>query len=244
MKRLLPFYKWTRGNIPLQLEQMVKQPGKYAGIGKALQNLQSDKEKAKEEFSILPPYMREGLPVRLGEKDGYSQYMYGFGLPVEDVNRLYKGSPQRTLASFVGELSPLLKYPIEAGTGQNLFTGEPIEASNNVYPFVNKVPGLRDWLEVSEKKNKNGTTSYTANPYKLHFLNTALGRFYTTAGKLTDDKTSGAVKFLYGLIGTKAKSVDIEKEKFWRDQEAQDNLEQALQNKGLLKQYQRAYIPK
>ncbi|OQA36621.1 MAG: hypothetical protein BWY53_00441 [Parcubacteria group bacterium ADurb.Bin326] len=244
MKRLLPFYKWTRGNIPLQLEQMVKQPGKYAGIGKAVQGLQSDKEKAKEEFSILPPYMREGLPIRLGEKGGFSQYLYGLGLPVEDVNRLYKGSPQRTLASFIGELSPLLKYPIEAGTGQNLFTGEPIEENNRVYPFMSKVPGLRDWLEVTEKKNKDGSTSYVANAYKLHFLNTALGRFYTTAGKLTDDKTSGAVKFLYGLIGAKAKSVDIEKEKFWRDQEQQDNIEQALQNRGLLKQYQRAYVPK
>jgi len=52
-------------------------------------------------------------------------------------------------------------------------------------------------MEVREKKNKNGSISYTSNAYKLHFLNTALGRFYTTAGKLTDDKTSGAVKFLY-----------------------------------------------
>jgi hypothetical protein len=51
-------------------------------------------------------------------------------------------------------------------------------------------------------------------------------------------------EFLYGLIGAKAKSVDIEKEKFWRDQEQQDSLEQALQNRGLLKQYQRAYVPK
>ena len=244
MKRLLPFYKWTRGNIPLQLEQMVKQPGKYAGIGKFTENLQVDKEKAKEEFQYLPPYMREGLPIRLGEKEGFSQYLYGLGLPVEDINRLYKGSPQRTLASFVGELSPLLKYPIEAGTGQNLFTGEPIIENSRVYPFVNAIPGLRDWLEVTEHKNKDGNISYRANAYKLHFLNTALGRFYTTAGKLTDDKTSGVVKFLYGLVGAKAKSVDMEKEKFWRDQESKDQLERSLESRGLINQYERAYVPK
>ena len=244
MKRLLPFYRWTRGNIPLQLEQMVKQPGKYAAIGKFLGNISSDKAKAKEEFPSLPPYMREGLPVRLGEKNGIAQYLYGLGLPVEDVNRLYKGSPQRTLASFVGELSPILKYPIEAATGQNLFTGEPIVANSNVYPFVNSIPGLRDWLEVTEHKNKDGSMSYRGNAYKLHFLNTALGRFYTTAGKLTDNNTSGAVKFLYGLIGAKAKSVDIEKEKFYRQQDLRTRLEQQLESRGLINKFESVYIPK
>ena len=244
MKRLLPFYRWTRGNIPLQLEQMVKQPGKYAAIGKFVDNLQVDKEKAKEEFQYLPPYMREGLPVRLGEKNGFSQYLYGLGLPVEDINRLYKGSPQRTLASMVGELSPILKYPIEAATGQNLFTGEPIKEGSRVYPFVNAVPGLRDWLEVSEHKNKNGDVSYRANAYKLHFLNTALGRFYTTAGKLTDDNTSGVVKLLYGLVGAKAKSVDMEKENFWRDRDVQDRLEEELEGRGLINRFDSVYVPK
>lgn len=244
MKRLLPFYRWTRGNIPLQLEQMVKQPGKYAALGKFVDNLQVDKEKAKEEFQYLPPYMREGLPVRLGEKNGFSQYLYGLGLPVEDINRLYKGSPQRTLASMVGELSPILKYPIEAATGQNLFTGEPIKEGSRVYPFVNAVPGLRDWLEVSEHTNKNGDVSYRANAYKLHFLNTALGRFYTTAGKLSDDNTSGVIKFLYGLVGAKAKSVDMEKEKFWRDRDIQDRLEEELESRGLINRFDSVYVPK
>lgn len=244
MKRLMPFYRWTRGNIPLQLEQMAKQPGKYAALGKFVENLQVDKEKAKEEFQYLPPYMREGLPVRLGEKDGFSQYLYGLGLPVEDINRLYKGSPQRTLASFVGELSPILKYPIEAATGQNLFMGEPIKENSRVYPFINSIPGLRDWLEVTEHTNKSGVVSYRANAYKLHFLNTALGRFYTTAGKLSDDKTSGAVKFLYGIVGAKARSVDMEKEKFWRDRELQDRLEEALESRGLINRFDSVYVPK
>lgn len=244
MKRVMPFYRWTRGNIPLQLGEMVKQPGKYAAIGKLTDDLQSDKEKAKEEYSALPPYMREDLPIRLGEKNGFSQYLYGLGLPVEDVNRLWKGSALRTLSSTIGDFSPLLKTPIELGTGQNLFTGEPISENSYVYPFVNQIPGLKQWLDVSEHKDKDGSISYRADPYKLYFLNTALGRFYTTAGKLTDDNTSGAVKFLYGLLGAKAKNVDIEKERYYRDKDEQDAIESQLENKGLLREYQRAYIPK
>jgi len=141
-------------------------------------------------------------------------------------------------------LSPLLKYPIEAATGQNLFMGEPIIENSRVYPFVNAVPGLRDWLEVTEHTNKNGIVSYRANAYKLHFLNTALGRFYTTAGKLTDDKTAGAVKFLYGVVGAKARSVDMEKEKFWRDRDIQDRLEETLESRGLINRFDSVYVPK
>jgi len=174
----------------------------------------------------------------------FSQYLYGLGLPVEDINRIWKGDAKRTVQSMIGELSPILKYPIEVGTGQNLFTGEPIAEGSRVFPFVNAIPGLRDWLEVNEHKNKDGSISYRGNAYKLHFLNTALGRFYNTAGKLTDDKSSGVVKFLYGLIGAKAKPVDIEKEKFWRDQEVQDRLEQSLESRGLINKFERAYVPK
>jgi hypothetical protein len=144
----------------------------------------------------------------------------------------------------VGELSPILKYPIEAATGQNLFTGEPIIENSRVYPFVNAVPGLREWLEVTEHKNKDGNISYRGNAYKLHFLNTALGRFYTTAGKLSDDNTSGVVKFLYGLVGAKAKSVDMEKEKFWRDRDVQDRLEEELEGRGLINRFDSVYVPK
>jgi peptidoglycan glycosyltransferase len=36
----------------------------------------------------------------------------------------------------------------------------------------------------------------------------------------------------------------IEKEKFWRDQEVQDRLEQALESRGLINKFERAYVPK
>ncbi len=52
------------------------------------------------------------------------------------------------------------------------------------------------------------------------------------------------MKFLYGLLGAKAKNVDIEKERYYRNKDEQDAIESALEDKGLLRQYQSAYIPK
>jgi len=52
------------------------------------------------------------------------------------------------------------------------------------------------------------------------------------------------VKFLYGLVGAKAKSVDMEKEKFWRDRDVQDRLEEELEGRGLINRFDSVYVPK
>jgi len=243
MRRLIPFYRWTRGNMPLQIEQIIKQPGKYAGIGKAVKKLSGDENK--EEMKFLPEYMQEGLPIRLpGKTKGMPEYIYGLGLPLEDLNKLSRGSFQRTAEGLLSEISPLLKYPIEATTGRNLFFGRPIEEVNWVYPFVDKIPGLKQWLEVKSFPKAGGGQTFRANPYKMHFLNTMLGRLYVTAGKTTDERMTAITKALYGLMGVKIREVDIEKEKFWRDREFRDKLERLLESEGLLKTYSRPYVPK
>lgn len=243
LRRLIPFYRWTRGNMPLQIEQMLKTPGKYAGVGKAIQKLSGDENK--NEMQYLPEYMQEGLPIRLPGKDKkLPEYIYGLGLPLEDLNKLSRGSFKRTAEGLLSEISPLLKYPIEATTGRNLFFGRPIEEVNWVYPFVDKIPGLKQWLEVKSFKKTDGSQTFRANPYKMHLLNTMVGRLYVTAGKTTDDRMTAITKMLYGLMGVKIREVDIEKEKFWRDREFRDKLERILEGEGLLRTYSRPYVPK
>ncbi len=244
MRRAMPFYRWSRGNIPLQLEHIVKQPGKYAALGK-ITNLTAETQEEKEESKLLPSYMKDTFPIRIKEKDGLTRYLYNIGLPVEDVNKLWKGNFSKTLSRLLSEFSPLLKYPVEVATGYNLYFNNQIEDNTYTYPFVKNIPGLREWMEVSSYVNpKTKKIVYTANPYKIHFINTLAGRYFMTLGRLTNDNVEGFIRIMQSLLPGTVKDLDIEKEKYWRNQEFVDDLEKVLQRKGLRKSFEINYTTK
>ena len=231
MKRVMPFYRWTRGNIPLQLEQMLKQPGKYAAVGKAIENI--GQPLTDEDKSVLPSYVKEGLAFKLDSEEGFIRLVSGLGLPIEDINKLWAGNFNRTIEGIVGQFSPVIKYPIEVATGHNLFFGEDIEKLDFAYPFVASVPGLKDWLEIAEYEKSVGTKGFRGNPDKLHLLNTLIGRYYATLGKASDSENEAFARVLNFVTGAKVKTYDIEQEQFWRDQDFQKELIDMLHHKGI-----------
>lgn len=252
MKRLIPFYRWTRGNVPLQLEQIVKQPGKYAAIGKGAEKLGVSEDDPNRKY--LPPYIQEAFsfPAGKDEKTGEAKYRYGINvLPAEDINRFtlpgggvsVGEAARRNIEKLIGEASPLIKYPIELATGKDLFRGQDIEKSTYVAKWLPEVPALAKFLDVKAVPKKDGTYSYIGDPYKLHFINTFLGRIYSTAGANTDEKNTLAEKALYNLLGIKTKSFDVEKEKSYRERELKTRIEDLLEQQGVIRKFETPYIP-
>lgn len=245
LKRIIPFYRWTRGNIPLQLEQIVKQPGKYAGFAKVIDHLSGgDLEEEKE---ILPEYMTENYPIKLsndGGKDDAAIWISSMGLPVEDVNRLWGGSMKRTVERFVGEfIAPLLKVPFEVATGVNTFFGEEIDEMNYVYPYLDDVPGLRTWLDIRERKTRDGKTTYfTTQPERLYALNVAAGRFYSTLGRTSNAPTwKQTLSRLFSPANIK--DIDPQQEAIRRERERLRRLEEELKKKGRRSEFNVWYTP-
>lgn len=113
VKRVIPFYTWTRRNIPLQLEQLGKQPGKYAAIGKLMQG--SDREAYWNEQATNPEYLQNETAFRL-PNGKYATV----GLPMSDLGGIFDAK------EWAGKVTPFIKGPVEAVTNYDTFRGKPI----------------------------------------------------------------------------------------------------------------------
>jgi hypothetical protein len=127
MKRVFPFYTWSRKNIPLQIEAMITEPGKTAVLPKIKSAIEYGKEQPKNESEVVPPWIYDRMPIRFGKSkgpEGRDEYKY---LPLEsfipfaDISKL-----NRPLGAMGEMLTPLAKLPAELAFNKSLYTGKQI----------------------------------------------------------------------------------------------------------------------
>ena len=120
-KRAMPFYTFTRKNIPVQLETLIKNPVGQSKLIKAKNNVEILTGDDKTQH-ILPEWLKDSAPVYVGNKDGKVRYikLEGF-LPVADLNK-FSGGAQELL----NMVSPVIKVPTEQLANYNFFFGKKI----------------------------------------------------------------------------------------------------------------------
>jgi hypothetical protein len=123
LKRVFPFYSFTRKNLPLQLEYIIKDPQKYQIISHAkwIANEMGDTQ---EEGMYLPDYLASALAIPLPFKDKNGNSMYWDltdWIPAGQINMM-----ANPLKEAVGMTSPFLKMPFELGLNLNTYYGQPI----------------------------------------------------------------------------------------------------------------------
>jgi hypothetical protein len=190
-KRLAPFYTFSRKNIPLQIETLLKDPSRQSKLIKLKNNVEvySGEDKTSE---ILPEYLKQASPVFIGSKDGKVRYikLEGF-LPTADLNRL--SNPAQEM---INNFTPLLKAPIEQLTNQNFFFGQPLTRQKGVKGFAGY--GERDYL-------------FTRIPGRLEHL-ARLYRPLSEIDKIIGRRSSGQdsfEKFLNLGVGGKIYEYDV-----------------------------------
>lgn len=126
LKRFIPFYAWTRFNLPLQFLELVKQP-KYATVMGKFQNfmesLSEETTGVEMEKEDMPRYLRDlyavRLPFQVGRED--RDVMLGVDLPIRDLNSIRP-------SEWFSMMTPFLTVPFEQAANRNVYFGRDIES--------------------------------------------------------------------------------------------------------------------
>lgn len=117
-RRLIPFYSWSRNNIPFQIKKFIEDPSKFANLNKVRLNAQ---DAVGLDENNMPGFMKESFAIPVSGSNGKGK-MLGLNLPASDLTKL-----SNPLKLVTDSITPLIKTPIELAANYNLFKGKPIE---------------------------------------------------------------------------------------------------------------------
>jgi hypothetical protein len=185
MRRLIPFYSFTRQNVPNVVGQLATNPGGLAG---GMAKLSHD---LRQQGGFLPAYMGDTLAIPVGQEEGGMQrYLTRLDLPPDQAFDFFKGFGSDPLQAagmgLLGQLNPILKGPAEYFTNKQFFSGRELGDLDSLTGNI-----LADQL----------------------LLNSPLARFGTTYRQITHPQADPASLALNLLTGAKVTDVDMPKYK-------------------------------
>lgn len=241
-KRLMPFYTFTRKNLPMELEAFIKNPSDFANLAKTMRLAGYSPNRQEE----LPSYMREKPMYKQGDK-----FISGGILDVpalEPIDMIGETGPRSAEKILSKLLSPAIKVPLEISMDRNMFQGRPLSETKYVEPVQAKIVmdmGLGDALKVKKNKSKNGEVYYTTtDPVKWHKIRNIFSRFYgvpTSIGKLNEEDIGLLKGIIAWTLGVQPKTTGASEEAGVR-KETIEALKKLLMSKDLI--YEGSYLGK
>lgn len=155
IKDLVPFYKWTRMNVPFQIHNLLENPAKSLIPGKASNNayvaMGYDPEDMKGK---QPEYIREALtiPFPKGSKPDEMMNYVALDLPMAD---LFHG-----FNDYIGMMVPMAMPFIENTVGKDFFTrrdltGKQVKLAGWL-DAISVVPGFRQLMDPFVTEDADG----------------------------------------------------------------------------------------
>lgn len=210
VRDFVPFYTFQRKNVPLQFEELLKQPEKFAQFHRLREGTLQD-DYTQEEIDQMPAWLRERA---IGAGRGR---LLTPNLPSESIDDV---TNPRT---YLGMLSPFITKPMELVTNQNFFTGAPIERfegeQKQILGGINVSPQLRHILDThgivrgfnqaTDNWNTEDTQEKAVSMLPLSPISRAVGRQY--------NPDVNELNYMYGydrqladlIKALKAKNIDV-----------------------------------
>lgn len=254
MRRLIPFYSFTRKNIELQLRTLKENPQRINQILKFFTNI--GEPASSEERNSLPEYLAKSIGIKLSDTpEGLKRYISSFGTPIEAFTQLISRNP---ILGAISNMNPLLKVPVEIGIGKDSFREQDLQDVYNATEYKNAPQIIKDMLDIKEVekpifvRQPNGSLKqtgtkiqYVADPEKLLVARSLFtSRGITYLDQVFGNDLQGLVKLMKTTTGIKPQEVNLETTKYFKEKEQIDKLKSKLLREGKIKEYTNTYIPK
>ena len=253
MRRIIPFYSFTRKNIELQLRTLAQNPERVNHI---LRLMNVGRSPTADEKLGLPDFIRESLGVKIKDlPTGIKVYLARFGTPVESFTDIIGGNP---VLNAISMMNPTLKVPIELGIGRDSFRERDLKDSYTANDISIIPQFLKDALDMTPvqkdvlEKNSSGKlkkvgeqTVWVADPVKLLIFRSLFSsRGVTYLDKIFDGDLEGLSKVLALTTGVRPYNVNPEAVLAVDTKKKEQELADLLSRRANLKTGEYRFIPK
>jgi hypothetical protein len=245
MRRVVPFYTFSRRNTPHMLELLATKPGVLTPIGHAKQ---SGEAVTGIDSQQMPDYLQNlfGIPLPNGQV-----LSTGGILPIQDIERIVPQNPREYAREQLTAANPLLRDPLEFLFNKDLyrdtdiesFKGELRAAPDYVTLFdaaVKKVPGassvweqVKSSLGMAYKEQSDGTQYLAMNPAAAKALKDLLP-FMSGVARGFGDDDARRFSQLTGIKLVPADTQDWQQQQVYADQRTLQDALSALKERGVV----------
>lgn len=247
LRRIIPFYTFSRKNIELQVKTLFTNPGRIGQQIRAMQTLgeaMGGEQLTEEQLAVLPEWARRGYNVVIGQEGSHVRLLNSLGTPLEEA--FSRGNADANL----GIISPLVKVPLELLTGYNMFYGRPISELTNADAYQYAPEFVQDFIGYEKVTYTNPRTGQTDvlhtsfAPWNMNLMNSfpPAGRFWNEVKRLEESPSSSAqLRALF--LGVATREFDLEQEEQRRILEERRRLEELLSQARIGYQFTRYVQP-
>lgn len=217
IRRLIPFWTWSRKNIALQarlaVEKDVFAPHIIATMGKfarALSEEKNDAIRSDVERELLPNALADEFGVRIDTAKGLSHWLLHLDLPATDFNKIWAGSRQDTIRQWLTQINPYMQQLLEDFTATDLMTGAStgkFDRGMRQYDILLSAPkSVQNFLNLRQTRRRDDM-AVEVDPKRYRMLMAATlftgARVMSTIGKLTDPDERPMWKIFNLLTGAR-----------------------------------------
>lgn len=237
VRRLIPFYTYSRKNIELQVKTLLTKPGRIELTRNAIQSIGDtwgQGNLSDEERALLPKFMQDALDLVIKRNGDNLSLLTTLGTPFEQ--------PYQFLGNLMGASNPIIKGPLEAVTGYSFFNGRPLSEVTNATAFsAPSMPQvIKDFIGYTEvpytdKRGVKHTLYVSLKPQNMNLFNNLpyTPRVLSTLKLMQTADIPDQIKWFQFLMGMKPDTVDLNQEAQHRDKELQKQLQDLLSSAGV-----------